>query len=82
MTLIQFGLLLKAHSGVVVEREVFINQAMEESFRDVALAFTGEMGFAQQLQTVLKNYTDPYSGMLANKEKGLQQSGYFQNFRV
>jgi len=49
------------------------NQAMEEDFRSVAIAFTGQMGFAHQLSTVINNYTDPYSGMLANKEKGLQQ---------
>lgn len=48
------------------------NQVLEKDFDAVAEAISGERGFAFQIGEVLKLYTRPNDGLLAMREKGIQ----------
>lgn len=49
-----------------------LNEAMDENFDDIGMAFAGENGLAKQLETLLENYTDS-DGIMKQRENNLNQ---------
>ncbi len=59
-------------NGLVTFQEEKFQKALETDFQGLSEAITGEFGFANQLRTVISNYTRNGDGMLAQRESGLK----------
>ena len=58
--------------GVITFKEDQFQKSLEKDFDGIAESISGEKGFVAQLKTVLEGYTQPGSGVLSSREKGIQ----------
>jgi flagellar hook-associated protein 2 len=67
----QMGVTFGKNGSLSFDESKF-QKAIEKDFDGVGHAITGEHGFANQIRTVVTNYTRPGNGLLASREQSLK----------
>jgi flagellar hook-associated protein 2 len=68
----EMGVTFQKDGKLEFSEEKFM-KSLADDYKGVSEAITGEYGFAQQMRTVMANFTRPGNGLLANREAALRQ---------
>jgi flagellar hook-associated protein 2 len=71
MWLNQLGIEFNKDGSVKLNKDKFQNM-LEKDFEGVSEAISGEGGFAPQLASILRGFTDPANGVVAVRDKAMQ----------